>query len=93
MGQHSFSLFYQNSSPLFSTLIVIPSFRDEKLLPHPIGKRLVSLYYKISPSLVRAIDRQPAIKNCSSIIYRSWLTGCEIRLKMEVLKQVFLDIV
>jgi len=34
----------------------------EKLLPHAIGKKLVSLYYKISPSLASYINQQPAIK-------------------------------
>jgi len=50
------------STSIHPDLDTFRSFRDEKLLPHAIGKKLVSIYYKLSPSLARAIDRQPAIK-------------------------------
>ncbi|MCT7950988.1 hypothetical protein NG798_14410 [Ancylothrix sp. C2] len=38
------------------------SFRDEKLLPHPLGKNLVTLYYKTGPTIAKYIEKQPAIK-------------------------------
>ena len=50
------------STSIHPDLDTFRSFRDEKLLPHPLGAKLVSLYYKISPSLARAINEQPAIK-------------------------------
>lgn len=38
-------------------------FRDNRLLTNIVGKLLVSLYYTISPSLARHIEKQPAIKH------------------------------
>jgi len=39
------------------------NFRDERLLTNTIGKNLVSLYYKISPSLAQYVTKQPLIKS------------------------------
>ena len=39
------------------------NFRDQKLLTNPVGKRLVSLYYQISPSIAQYMERQPTIKS------------------------------
>ncbi|MEG4915699.1 CFI-box-CTERM domain-containing protein [Microcoleus sp. B7-D4] len=39
------------------------NFRDKKLLTNPVGQVLVSLYYKISPSVANYVKRQPVIKS------------------------------
>lgn len=39
------------------------NLRDEKLLTNPIGKRLVNLYYQISPSIAQYVEKHPAIKS------------------------------
>ncbi|MCL1474981.1 CFI-box-CTERM domain-containing protein [Argonema antarcticum] len=39
------------------------NFRDEKLLTNPLGKRLVNLYYQISPSIAQYVGNQPTIKS------------------------------
>jgi len=39
------------------------NFRDKKLLTNPVGQRLVSLYYNISPSVANYVKRQPVIKS------------------------------
>jgi len=39
------------------------NFRDKKLLTNPVGQALVSLYYKISPSIANYVKRQPVIKS------------------------------
>ncbi len=39
------------------------NFRDKKLLTNPVGQGLVSLYYKISPSIANYVKRQPVIKS------------------------------
>ena len=39
------------------------NFRDTKLLTNPVGQALVSLYYKISPSIANYVKRQPVIKS------------------------------
>ena len=39
------------------------NFRDEKLLTNPVGKQLVNLYYKISPSIAQYVEKQPALKS------------------------------
>jgi len=37
-------------------------FRDERLLPHPVGYALVRFYYRLSPPLARAIARRPGLR-------------------------------
>ncbi|MGB3263530.1 MAG: CFI-box-CTERM domain-containing protein [Microcoleus sp.] len=39
------------------------NFRDKKLLTNTVGQVLVSLYYKISPSIANYVKRQPVIKS------------------------------
>jgi len=39
------------------------NFRDQKLLTNPVGQGLVSLYYKIGPSIAKYLKKQPAIKS------------------------------
>ena len=39
------------------------NFRDEKLLTNAVGKQLVKLYYRISPSIAQYVEKQPAIKS------------------------------
>jgi hypothetical protein len=51
------------STPTHPDLDTFRNFRDEKLLTHPAGQRLVSLYYQISPRIAQYVERQPAIKS------------------------------
>jgi hypothetical protein len=37
-------------------------FRDSYLLTNPVGKALVSTYYKLSPPIAEFIDEHPALK-------------------------------
>lgn len=37
-------------------------FRDTKLIPHWWGKRLVTIYYGVSPLIVIIIERHPAVR-------------------------------
>ena len=50
------------STSIHPDLDTFRSLRDEKLLPHPLGKKLVTLYYKISPTIAQYIEKQPTIK-------------------------------
>jgi hypothetical protein len=38
------------------------NFRDQKLLNHPFGKFLVSIYYQISPSIAAYIEKKPKLR-------------------------------
>jgi len=51
------------STPHHPDLDIFRNFRDEKLLTNTLGKRLVNLYYQISPSIAKYVEKQPAIKN------------------------------
>ncbi len=37
-------------------------FRDRKLLTHPFGKFLVSIYYQFSPSIASYIEKKPRLR-------------------------------
>ena len=51
------------STPHHPDLDTFRNFRDEKLLTNLVGKQLVKLYYRISPSMAQYVEKQPAIKN------------------------------
>lgn len=43
-------------------LVILRRFRDEKLLPHKLGRKFVSIYYAVGPSLAKFVERRPALK-------------------------------
>lgn len=50
-------------APEHPDLDVFRDFRDNQLLTNSFGKWLVSIYYKIGPSLAQCIASQPKLKN------------------------------
>jgi hypothetical protein len=51
------------STSTHTDLDTFRNFRDEKLLTNPVGKQLVNIYYQISPSIAKYVEKQPAIKS------------------------------
>ena len=47
------------SEPLAATPVVLRRFRDERLRRTPAGRRLVWVYYQVSPALARRLRRHP----------------------------------
>ena len=54
------SLFQE--SEMAKTLVSFRKFRDKYLIGHPLGEKLVALYYRWSPFLVDLIERHPSLK-------------------------------
>ena len=50
------------STPIHPDLDTFRTFRDEKLLTHWIGNKLVKIYYQLSPSVAEYINQKPRIK-------------------------------
>lgn len=50
------------STPIHPDLDTFRTFRDEKLLTHWIGNKLVEMYYQLSPSVAEYINQKPRIK-------------------------------
>lgn len=50
------------STPIHPDLDTFRAFRDEKLLTHLIGNKLVKIYYQLSPSFAEYINQKPRIK-------------------------------
>lgn len=50
------------STPIHPDLDTFRAFRDEKLLTHWIGNKLVEIYYLLSPSVAEYINQKPIIK-------------------------------
>ena len=50
------------STPTHPDLDTFRAFRDEKLLTHWIGNKLVKIYYQLSPSVAEYINQKPRIK-------------------------------
>jgi len=49
-------------SPMAEEIEILREFRDEHLLPNPLGRALVDLYYKISPPMAEFITEHPSLK-------------------------------
>jgi hypothetical protein len=49
-------------SYLESHVNTLRSFRDQYLLTNPLGSRLVSIYYKVSPPMAEFIENHPQLK-------------------------------
>ncbi|MCP2620002.1 hypothetical protein NLC35_02015 [Candidatus Aminicenantes bacterium AC-334-K16] len=49
-------------SEMAKTLISFRNFRDKYLLPHPLGQKIVAIYYKYSPFLAHLIKKHPSLK-------------------------------
>ena len=50
------------STPIHPDLDTFRTFRDEKVLTHWIGNKLVKIYYQLSPSVAEYINQKPRIK-------------------------------
>ena len=57
-------------------VLVLSEFRDEHLLTNPAGRVLVSIYYKVSPSIADIIKESPALRKITSTLLRPvvWVT-------------------
>jgi len=42
---------------------VLRQFRDEFLIPHPVGRALVAIYYKLSPPLAGFISKRRTLRS------------------------------
>lgn len=52
-----------------SVLPLLRIFRDTLLCHHPQGQQLIDLYYRLSPSLTRQLNRSPALRDrCRSLL-------------------------
>jgi len=49
-------------TPMAEEIQVLREFRDEYLLPNPVGKALVDFYYKASPPIAEFISEHPRLK-------------------------------
>jgi hypothetical protein len=50
------------SSPMAEEIEILREFRDEHLLPNPLGRAFVDLYYKISPPMAEFITEHSSLK-------------------------------
>jgi len=49
-------------TPMAEEIQILREFRDEYLLPNPVGKALVDFYYQVSPPVADFISEHPALK-------------------------------
>jgi hypothetical protein len=49
-------------TPMAEEIQILREFRDEYLLPNPVGKALVDFYYRVSPSIAEFISEHPCLK-------------------------------
>jgi hypothetical protein len=49
-------------TPMAEEIQVLRDFRDSYMAGNPVGRSLVSLYYKTSPPIAQFIDEHPAVK-------------------------------
>jgi hypothetical protein len=52
-------------------------FRDEALLVHPLGRRLVSRYFETAPGVAAAIDRHPERRTIYDRIFTTYVVPAE----------------
>lgn len=50
------------STSIHPDLDTFRTFRDDYLLTHRMGQKLVDFYYQVGPSLAQCVEKQPAIK-------------------------------
>jgi hypothetical protein len=49
-------------TPMAGEIQILREFRDEYLLPNPVGKALTNLYYEFSPPIAEFITEHPSLK-------------------------------
>jgi len=49
-------------TPMAEEIQILREFRDEYLVPNPVGKALVDFYYKVSPPIADFISEHPGLK-------------------------------
>jgi len=60
--------------PLSRELAIVRKWRDEVLLPHPLGRMLIDLYWRISPALAPAV-RASSLREPSLRVFRRAMTA------------------
>lgn len=48
--------------PMAPEVIYLREFRDQILRPHPVGRRLIYYYYKLSPKLAQKLVQKPTLR-------------------------------
>jgi uncharacterized C2H2 Zn-finger protein len=48
-------------------------FRDQYLIPHPLGRALIKSYYQYGPRMAAAIADRPRVKNALKQLFRLFL--------------------
>ncbi|MFO0753908.1 MAG: Ig-like domain-containing protein [Thermodesulfovibrionales bacterium] len=64
-------------SPFDRHVRVLREFRDSRLLPHPLGRSLVQLYYRASPPLADFIRRHEALRSAARFALLPMVYGIE----------------
>jgi len=49
-------------TPMAEKLPILRKFRDEYLLTNPLGRAIVDVYYRVSPSISQLMTRHPSLK-------------------------------
>jgi hypothetical protein len=62
---------------------LLRTYRDDVLSKTPEGRKLVSLYYSLSPAVVNAIDSSKVVKGTAKNIINAALPGIKMRLGLQ----------
>jgi hypothetical protein len=54
-------------------VVELRKWRDRRLVPFSIGRRLVGFYYVVSPSIARVIDRSAFLKSATRSLLRLFI--------------------
>ncbi len=60
-------------SSMHPKVVALRYFRDEYLMPHPLGRALVKVYYRISPPLANFIAQHEALRAGVRILLWPWV--------------------
>jgi len=63
-------------TPFEEEVVLLRRFRDEYLLPHPLGRMFVRLYYRLSPPIARIIARDEGLRAATRATLRPLVGLC-----------------